>query len=296
MWLARRILLGLTLLGSGCAAVTTPDAPQAALDRFVLPIVEIPQNLAKTLQRPSNSRRWSRDQAVLARAEFHGDSVTVRNIRNFSYQGRERFSIDYYDKTYRLDDLESFDFIVVPFNETPDLAHVAVSFGFRDGQQLAVSVEIRKEEDETFDPLKGLLRQYELMYVVLDERDFVRLRTDHYLCGVYVYRTNLSPEDVRRVFVDVMRRVNKLADEPEYYNTLTNNCTTNVVEHVNQLENVHIPYTHYILLPGHLGHGLYDLGLLDTDVSFAETKSRARVNRRAYQFADAPDFSARIRQ
>ncbi len=158
MWWVRHILLGLTLLGSGCAATPTPDAGQAALDRFVLPIVEFPQNLAKTLQSPSNWRRWSQDQALLARVEFHGDSVTVRNVRNFSYQGQQRFTVDYYDKTYRLEDLESYDILVAPFNEMPDLAHVAVSFGFRDGEQLAVSVEIRREADETYDPLKGIFR------------------------------------------------------------------------------------------------------------------------------------------
>ena len=137
---------------------------------------------------------------------------------------------------------------------------------------MGVSVEIRKERGEAFNPMKGLLRQYELMYVVADERELILRRVLFDLCDVYVYRTPAKPEQARALFCDVMRRVNKLADRPEFYDTLTNNCTTNIRNHINRLEPDEVPYDYRVLLPGYSDRLAYDLGLLATDRSFEETR------------------------
>lgn len=246
--------------------------------------------------RPAIDRDWSPEQAVLARAEFDGDRVTVRNIRNFRHTGDGQFEIGYYDKTFRLADARTVDFLVVPFAGSPELAHTMLSFGFEGERYVAVSVEARRERGETYDPVRGLLDGYELMYVVGDERDLVQLRTNVWLDDVYLYRTQASPEQARKLFVDVMRRVNQLAERPEFYNTVTNNCTTNVVNHVNRLMPGRVPLDRRILLNGRSDRLAYDLGLLLADGSFEEIKAKARVNYLAYQYRDDPNFSALIRR
>ncbi|MEX0585092.1 MAG: DUF4105 domain-containing protein [Pirellulales bacterium] len=246
--------------------------------------------------RPSNERNWSPDQAVLARAEFDEDTVTIRNVRNFAYLREETYGADYYDKTIRLADVQTIDFILVPFAEMPILAHTMLSFGMAGGDQLAVSIEIRKELGETYAAWKGGLRQYEIMYVVGDERDLVKLRTSHRMDDVYVYHLKASPELVQGLFVDMMQRVEQLAEEPEFYDTLTNNCTTNLAGHVNRLSPNRIPYGLGVLLPGYSDRLLYSLGLLEARGTFAETKRRANVSEVARAAADSPDFSRVIRR
>jgi len=258
-------------------------------------VAEINPDLVKNLQ-PSNDRDWSPDQARLAYAEFQGDQVTVRNIRNCTYYSADDFTVAYYDKTFDLGELDSVDFIKVPFHDLPGVGHTMLSFGFGGRDYLAVSVEIRRERGERYSPTKSLLRQYELMYVVGDERDLIGLRANHQLSDVYVYRTVATPQQARELFVDVMARVNKLAREPEFYDLLTNNCTTNIVRHVNTLVPNRVEYDYRVLLPGLSDELAYELGLLQTDLSFEQTKLRSRVNKLAYAHRDSPDFSVNIRR
>ncbi|MCL6501283.1 MAG: DUF4105 domain-containing protein [Pirellulales bacterium] len=246
--------------------------------------------------RPSNDRLWSADQAVLPYAEIDGNRVTIHNIRNCTYRSETDYTVEHYDRTFDLSELETVDFIVVPFAEAPQLAHTMLSFGFGGRDYLACSVEIRKEMGETYSPIKGMLRQYELMYVLGDERDLVLLRTNHRLSEVYLYRSRATPQQARELFLDVLARVNKLYEQPEFYNALTNNCTTNIVQHVNRLAPGRVPYGLAVLLPGYSDRYAYDLGLLDTDASFEETRARAKINMAAWLYRDAPDFSVRIRQ
>lgn len=246
--------------------------------------------------RPSNDRNWSADQAVLSSAEVQGDVVQMHNIRNCDYRTTDNYTVHYYDKTFDLRELKSVDFIVVPFPKLTVGAHTFLSFGFADRDYLAVSIEIRKEQGESYQPLKAILNQFEIMYVWGDERDLIGLRTNFRLNDVYVYRTRATPAQVRDLFLDVVARTNKLAREPEFYNTVTNNCTTNIRRHVNDVSQQKIPYTYQVLLPGLADRFAYDRGLLDTDASFEATKARSRVNQAAYIYRDDPDFSVKIRQ
>lgn len=251
---------------------------------------------ASRVLRPSNDRNWVPEMSVVSRAETSGDEVTVHNIRNCSYLSEDTFVLDHYDKTYRLSDLQTVDFIVVPFKHSPSLAHTMLSFGFRDDQYLVVSVEVRREVGEAYSPVKGVLRQYELMYVVGDERDLILLRTKHRGDDVYIYRAKAPPDRVQLLFADVMQRVNQLADQPEFYHTLTNSCTSNIVSHVNKIRPGRIPFDIRNLLPGKSDRLAYDLGLLETTLPFEETRQRARVTERAARYQDRSDFSALIRR
>jgi hypothetical protein len=245
---------------------------------------------------PSNHRDWVSDQTRMPTAEFNGDLITIHNVRNCSYSSADDYELRYYDKTIDLGDIQSVDFIMIPFADMPQVAHVMMSFGTRADDYTCVSIEIRREKGEKYSPLAGFMNEYELMYIVGDERDLVQLRAIHRLDDVYVYRTRATPDQARLLFVDMLERANKLASEPEYYHTVTNNCTTNVVDHINKFWPHRIAYNVQVLLPGYTDRLVYELGLLDTSKSFAETKAAARVNRLAYIHRDSRDFSAKIRE
>ncbi len=245
---------------------------------------------------PSNHRNWEPAQAVLPYADLRGNQLTVHNVRNCKYLNKDDYIVRHYDKTVDLNHLQSVDFVVVPFKDMPSLAHTMLSFGFDNQDHMAVSVEVRREIGETYSPIKGALRQYELIYVVADERDVIALRTQYRKDDVYLYRTRATPEQTRILLLDVMARVNKLATEPEFYDTFTNNCTTNIVSHINRMKPGRVPVDIGVLLPGYADRLAYDLGLLDTQVSFEQTKRQAHINRVANRFIDDSDFSRKIRQ
>ncbi len=245
---------------------------------------------------PSNDRDWVPDQAVLPRAEFHGNQVTVHHIRNCEYRADDDYDVHHYDKTFDLDRLTSVDFIVVPFNDIPGIAHTMLSFGFDDRDYLGLSIEIRRERGQSYNPIKGFFRQYELMYVLADERDLILRRTLHHLSDVYVYRSSATPEQCRELLLDVLGRVNQLYDEPEFYNTLTNNCTTNIRNHINRLAPDRVPYDYRVLLPAHSDRLAFELGLLESRGSFEETRAAAKVNYHTYLHASSPEFSRKIRR
>jgi hypothetical protein len=249
---------------------------------------------------PSNVRHWSPDQQVLPFAEYHGREVTVHNIRNCQYFGEDTYVVNHYDRTYQLDQLAAVDFFMVPFEGMPYLAHTMLSFEFRpprgNPQYLAVSVEIRKEKGESYATWKGSARQFELTYVLADERDVVQLRTNHRGEQVYRYRTNATPEMSQRLLVDVLGRVNELASRPEFYDTVSNNCTTNIVRHINRIKPDRIEYDARILLPGYSDKLAYDEGLIQRHGTFEQTKALALVNPRALAAAGRDDFSQVIRR
>lgn len=233
--------------------------------------------------------------SVLPYARFWGDRVKVYNIRNCSYIDEETYVLNYEDRSYNLKDVETLDFVFCPFKGMPSLAHTMLSFGFRDGQYLAVSVEVRLEEAEAYSTLGGVMRQFEIMYVIGDERDIIKLRTEVRDSDVYVYRARATPEMVRELFVDVMKRANTLKKRPEFYDTLMNNCTSNIVAHINRVHPGTITWDPRSLLNGYSDRAAYSLGLLVDYGSFEETRRRAHINNLAHRFADDPHFSQRIR-
>ena len=245
---------------------------------------------------PSNFRDWSPQFSRLSHAEVLPDGrIRVVNVRNSKYLTEQDFVLDYEDRTIFIPDIRSVDFIVVPFKGAEFMAHTMLSFGMVDGTWLSVSAEIRTERGEKYNPVLGVSRQFELTYVVADERDLIRLRTRHRDADVYLYQTTATPEKAQALFLDMMQRVNQLAEQPEFYHTITNNCTTNVLNHVNRLRDTRIAYSWQVLLPGFSDEFAYELGLLDNRVPFEQLKQNARINDLAEQFYDDPHFSQRIR-
>ena len=244
---------------------------------------------------PSLSRDWQATHAAMPSAEFADGKVHVRGIRDFLYLSEDQYVPRYFDDTFELDGIEGVDFVMVPFAETPTLAHTMLSFRFRDGRVLGVSAEARLEEGETYHPVSGAVHQFELMYVVATERDLVALRTEHRDVDVFIHPIRIRPDRAKLLLVDVLHRVNKLASEPEFYDTVTNNCTTNIVRHVNNLSPGRVPLSWRVLLPGYSDQLAYELGLLETDLPFEEARRLAQVNDRVNPDLPIKAFSARLR-
>jgi hypothetical protein len=247
--------------------------------------------------KPSNDRDWQPEVAVLPYATIAGDTVTVHNIRNFDYRSETDYTPAYYDKTFDLRELRSVD-IVTSYWMGPAIAHVFLSFGFPEDHYLAVSIEVRRPKGEGYSTLKGFFRQYELVYVVADERDLIRLRTNYRRDppeDVYIYRAKSPIEAGRRLFLEYMHRINALRTQPEFYNTLTTNCTTNIWTN-GRVNPGRVPLSWKILASGYVPAYLYEQGRLDTmGLSFPELQQRAHVNARARAADKAADFSRRIR-
>lgn len=176
---------------------------------------------------------------LLPYATIEGSRVTIHNIRNCDYRSETDFTVQYYDKSFGLDTLTSIDLFLVDWG-LKSLVHTMVSFGFDDRDYIAVSIEARKEQGEGYSSVQGFFRQYELTYVVADERDVIRLRTN-YRQGetVYLYRVQGNKELFRQVFLDYLHSINQLKEKAEWYNALLTNCTTQLRGHT-------LPYFHKV--------------------------------------------------
>ena len=245
---------------------------------------------------PSNERQWQPDLAQLPYATIEGDRVTVHNIRHFDYRSEFDFSPAYYDKTFDLNKLEGFDLFAV-YWMGPAIAHTILSFNFGNKDYLAVSIEARKELNEGYSTIKGFFRQYELTYIVADERDVIRLRTNYRKNPpeeVYLYRLKPPKENARRLFLEYLRKINELHDKPAFYNTLLDNCTTAIWFHT-WVNPGHLPFSWKILLSGYVPEYIYESNGMATRLPFDELQKQAHINPVAQAADQAPDFSQRIR-
>jgi hypothetical protein len=245
--------------------------------------------------KPSNERDWQPEVAKLAYATINGDLVTVHNIRNFDYRTETDFTPAYYDKTFDLKKLDSVDLVAV-YWMGPAIAHLFLSFGFGD-DHLAISIEARKEKGEGYSSTKGFFRQYELYYVVADERDVIRVRTNYRKDppeDVYVYPLRVPRENMRRIFLEYMRKLNDLREHPEFYNTLTTNCTTAILMNT-RVNPGSLPLSWKVIVSGYAPAYVYESGRMNRSLPFEELQHRSLVNAAGQAADQAPDFSRRIR-
>jgi len=243
--------------------------------------------------KPSNERDWQPDVATLPYADFEGNRVTIHNIRNCDYRSETDFDVHYYDKTFDLDKLRSADLYMVYWG-SPLIAHTMVSFGFEGGDYVCFSIETRKQHGDNYSAVKGLFRQFELTYVVADERDVVRLRTNHRQGEeVYLYRLRATRERVRQLFLDYLHRANRLRQQPEWYNAMTDNCTTGI--RTQRAAGDRAPWDWRMLVNGLGDELLYERGAISTNVPLAKLKDLGHINARAKAAGQSEDFSRLIR-
>jgi hypothetical protein len=248
-----------------------------------------------TLIPATNERNWQAEVAVTPWVSQDGDRITIHGVRNFEYRTETDFTPHWEDRTYDLRELDSVDLIAV-YWAGKAIAHIMVSFGFAGRDYVAVSIETRKARGQSYSTLAGIFKQYELVYIVGDERDLIGVRTSYRKPqeDVYVYRLQGPRENLRRFFLDYVKTMNDMRDHPQFYNTLTTNCTTSVLLHTRVNEGAP-PWSWKILVSGYLPDYAYELGRLDQRVPFAELERQSRVNDRAHGAERDPTFSQRIR-
>jgi hypothetical protein len=243
---------------------------------------------------PSNTRDWTPDVARTARATFDVDRVTIENVRNFKYRSETDYDQRWETRSYDLDKIRALDLFFSYWGPI-QIAHTFLSWDFDDSQHLAISIETRKEKGESYSAIRGFFRQYELYYVVADERDLVGLRTNYRGEQDYLYHIRIPPSQARALLVDYLNEVNQLAAHPQWYNALTQNCTTSIRSRVHDIgAGGRLDWR--LFINGHLDQLLYERGQINTDMPFAEIRSRSNITESAKAADDSPDFSVRIRQ
>jgi hypothetical protein len=244
---------------------------------------------------PSNDRDWQPDVARPAVATIDGDQLTIRNVRNFHYRSETDYDARWEERTYDLSKLEGADFFMSYWG-SPWIAHTIVSWDFGAGEHLAISIETRKETGEAYSAILGFFRQFELYYVVADERDVIGLRTNQRGEDVYLYRLSAEPEFLRAVLLDYLSEVNRLAEQPKWYNAATHNCTTTIRHHIQHVAKGTRPWDWRILLNGSLDQMGYENGTVVTGgLPFETLRARSAVSERARTAEVGLDYSTRIR-
>jgi hypothetical protein len=244
--------------------------------------------------KPTNNRTWQPDVAHTAWAEINGDQVTVHNVRNCEYRTEDDFTARWDTRTVRLSQITGMD-LAITYWGSPWMAHPIVSFHFADALPLCFSIETRKSVGQNYSALRGLYRQYTLIYIVADERDSIRVRSN-YRHGedVYLYRTLASPPEARARFLEYIQTINILRDHPRWYNAITTNCTTSI--RTQRPRNERAPWDWRILLNGKGDELLYERHLIATGgLPFSELKQRSYINKLARAADQDPAFSRLIR-
>ena len=242
---------------------------------------------------PSHHREWRPEVAVMPRAFIEGDRVRLTGMRNFEYRSRNDFTVRNEEREIQLSHLTDIDFYVSYWREGL-VGHTFVSFIFDNAPPLSISIETRPEVGEGFDPIASLFKQFELIYVVGDERDIVGVGTNHRNETVYLYRLNTALANKRKLLTIYLERINELADRPEFYHLLSNSCTINIIRYANAAGRAgRFDIRH--LFNGLIDSYLYHSGRIDTTLPFDELRRRSLINAAAQAAGDAPDFSQRIR-
>jgi len=249
---------------------------------------------------PSLNRDWAEDQKILTWVEINSDTISLTNIRSFRYRWTDEYDIWYFDGVYKISGVESVDYIIEPFGEVDGFAHTMLSFWFEDGRYLSVSAEIRKEKWESFHPISGLLNAYEIVYIIWDEEDLIKLRANYRKDTVILYPIKAEKKQVQRLLLSVMKRADALSKQPEFYNTLTNTCTTSILWHINILKEQNnmspIEWSKKVLLPSYSDEIAYDAWLINTNLPLDQAREYYTINTLSELHNWDEDYSTLIRK
>jgi hypothetical protein len=244
--------------------------------------------------KPSNEGNWQADVAQLAWAEINGDEVTLHNVRNNDYRTELDYTARWETRTVRISQITGVD-LAINYWGSPWMAHPIASFQFADAPPICFSIETRKQLGQTYSAIGGLYRQFALIYVVADERDVIRVRTN-YRHGedIYLYRTTMTSAPARERFHEYLRSLNEIREHPRWYNAITTNCTTSIRDQHPIAER--IPWDWRLLLNGKADELMFESHTIVTaGLPFAELKARSLINPRARAAGASSNFSELIR-
>lgn len=248
-----------------------------------------------TFQFPSNDRDWAPAASRTPMATMDGNRVQISNIRDFRYRSADDFDAAWYDAEFDVSEILGAYFVLTEFGGHDAIAHVMVSFEFEGDRFVVFSAEIRREQGETYDPVGGLFRQYELLYVIADERDAIALRSNVHRDPTWVFPIDAGPEATGRFFVDMAQRATDLAERPQWYNTLTNSFATNLASHYERVNQLRLPPDYRIAMPGYSEELIAELGLLPDGITLEQARAAFTINERAQANGVRENFSRAIR-
>ena len=239
----------------------------------------------QTLQ-PTNNKDWSAEVAKIAHGDLQGDKLTMHNVRNFRYVA-DTFSDEKWEtkeqwetREYNLDNIQGLD-LFLSYWCSEHIAHTIMSWNFGQDNHLAISIEARRDKNQSYSIVKGFFKQFELSYIAADERDLIRLRTNYRKEPVYAYHLNVTKEQARLLLEKYVAKMNRLVNKPEFYNTLTHNCSTILKLHANVIEpGNQFPMDWRIIASGHVDEYLYGKGLLSKKLPFDTLKNKSRIDQR----------------
>ncbi|MEI7511395.1 MAG: DUF4105 domain-containing protein [Candidatus Peregrinibacteria bacterium] len=245
-------------------------------------------------QEARTDRDWEVAYQKIPDVQQNGDLVTIHNIRDFLYSSTGEITPRYRDETYRVSDIVSVDFLVSHFSDIEGVAHAFVSFGFRDGRYLSISVETRREKGESFSPFWGLLRQFEIAYIVGTEEDLIGSRIGFRNEEVYLYPTVATPEQAQKLFLSFAHSITKESQNPDFYNTLTNNCTNTITHHIEKISEKKFPWwDSRLIFPGYADELALEMGLIPSG-NIEELRKKYRISGKGFSSSDA-NFSQELR-
>jgi hypothetical protein len=244
---------------------------------------------------PTQHKDWQPDVARTPHGELRGDVLTLHEVRNFDYRSETDWTERWETRTYDLSKLRGGD-LFLSYWGSPAIAHTILSWDFEDGLPLAISIETRKDKSQVYSAIAGFFKQYELVYVAADERDLIRLRTNHRGEEVYLYRLTATPERARAILLDYLKTMNELAERPVFYNAFTQNCTTTIRMHTRHVNPGAQPFDWRLLANGYIDQLLYERGNLDRSLPFPELRARSLIVAKAKAADRDPEFSRRIRE
>jgi hypothetical protein len=243
---------------------------------------------------PPANRDWQPDVAQTAWTEKDGDRITIHNLRDFDYETGMPTKPRWETKTVDLRQLQAVD-LFINFWGSTTICHPIVSFQFGPNDHVAFSVETRMAEGQSYSMVRGFFKQYQLVYIVADERDVVRVRTNYRHEQLYLYRTSVQPDRARKIFLDYLKTVDALHARPQFYNAITSNCTTNVRTHITATTAKPASWDWRMLINGTVDELVYERGGFASHLPFAELKEKSLIDEKAQAADRAADFSERIR-
>jgi len=244
---------------------------------------------------PTNNKDWATDVSRISHGEILGDRLTMHNVRNFRYTGNGAILEELWEtREYDLDTLQGLE-LFLSYWGSNHIAHTILSWNFGDNHHLAISIETRKDKTQDYSAIKGFFKQFELSYVAADEKDLIGLRTNFRKERVYIYSLNVSKQRSRALLESYLGEMNKLVNEPRFYDALKQNCTTTIRLHNRMIDPDNLPPMDWrIIASGHIDELLYEHGVLDLDLPFAELKQKSRIDHRM-QLKGEEQFSRILR-
>ena len=242
----------------------------------------------------SNNRDWLDEISKLPSIHFDNNHVTIDNFRDFTWHGIDSSNLNWESRSYDINKLQYLYLFVVPFHDSKYMAHTMLGFDFQDQGIVMVSVETRKEKGEDYSLVAGALRQLELIYVFGSEQDLLTLRAVHRKANIHLYPVKAEADFIISLFQDLAQSANALHQNPQFYRTLRDNCTTTLVEHIDRHYEQKIGMRMETIFPAKAGELLYEFNRMDTHLSYEQAYEASRIDHLVKQYANEENFSSSL--